>query len=55
MPHDATLERSLPIRVVDTGSPQDDDPRTPQEGTAPCVSQGVGTGRCCSIWAPCGG
>jgi len=40
MPHDNALERSVPVHVVDTGSPQDDDPRKPQEGIALCLSGG---------------
>jgi NTE family protein len=40
MPHDNQLERSLPVRVVDTGSPQDDDPRRAQPGVALCLSGG---------------
>jgi NTE family protein len=40
MPHDPLLERSLPVHVVDTGAPQDDDPRQAQEGIALCLSGG---------------
>lgn len=39
MPRDNQLERSSPIRVVDTGSPFDD-PRNPSEGIALCLSGG---------------
>jgi NTE family protein len=39
MPHDNLLERSLPVRVVDTGSAHDD-PRRPEEGIALCLSGG---------------
>lgn len=38
--HDNLFERNLPVHVVDTGSPQDDDPRRPQEGIALCLSGG---------------
>lgn len=38
--HDNTLQRGLPVHVVDTGSPKDDDPRTVEEGTALCLSGG---------------
>jgi NTE family protein len=37
---DNTLERCVPVSVIDTGSPRDDDPRTPQEGMALCLSGG---------------
>lgn len=39
MPHDNQLERTQPVQVVDTGSPHDD-PRTPSEGIALCLSGG---------------
>jgi NTE family protein len=39
MPNDNQLERASPVRVVDTGSPFDD-PRTPSEGIALCLSGG---------------
>lgn len=38
--HDNALERCAPVNVVDTGSPQDDDPRKAQEGIALCLSGG---------------
>ena len=34
------LEASSPVQIVDTGSPQDDDPRKPQDGMALCLSGG---------------
>jgi NTE family protein len=36
----AVLEAVSPVQIVDTGSPQDDDPRNPQEGIALCLSGG---------------
>ena len=39
MPHDTQLERAQPVHVVDTGSAHDD-PRTPGEGIALCLSGG---------------
>ncbi len=36
----AVLEAVSPVQIVDTGSPQDDDPRKPQEGIALCLSGG---------------
>jgi len=38
--HDNALERSVPVHLLDTGSPQDDDPRKPQDGIALCLSGG---------------
>lgn len=38
--HDNALERGLPVHVLDTGSPKDDDPRTVEEGIALCLSGG---------------
>lgn len=38
--HDNSLERCAPVNVIETGSPRDDDPRQPQEGTALCLSGG---------------
>jgi NTE family protein len=38
--HDNALERGLPVHVVDTGAPKDDDPRIVEEGTALCLSGG---------------
>jgi hypothetical protein len=39
MPHDHQLERTQPVQVVDTGSAHDD-PRTPSERIALCLSGG---------------
>src|SRR3954451_20428855 len=38
-PHDNQTERTAPVNVVDTGSPEDD-LRSPAEGTALCLSGG---------------
>ena len=38
--HDNITERGIPVAVVDTGSPHDDDPRVVEEGTALCLSGG---------------
>lgn len=38
--HDNSLERCVPVHVLDTGSAQDDNPRQPQEGIALCLSGG---------------
>jgi NTE family protein len=40
MAHDNALERCAPVSVIDTGSPQDDDPKKPKEGMALCLSGG---------------
>jgi hypothetical protein len=32
--HDNALERCTPVNIVDTGSPQDDNPLKPQHGVA---------------------
>jgi NTE family protein len=38
--HDNASERCSPITLVDTGSPEDDDPRHPRDGIALCLSGG---------------
>jgi NTE family protein len=38
--HDNALERCTPVSIVDTGSPQDDNPLKPQDGIALCLSGG---------------
>jgi NTE family protein len=39
MPHQNQLERAIPVHIVDTGSAHDD-PTTPQDGIALCLSGG---------------